>query len=80
MDDEHVAMNGTWKFLKEVKNPWKAHVFTEKYNRGEWLLQAADRNFDDFCGSLHGLVEPWSYAFEGRESCPIPAGVRLLRF
>lgn len=70
-------MNGTWKFLNEIKRPWKANVRTEKYTQGQWLMQALNRTYDDFCDSLHLATEPWAYAFEGKESCPISAGVNF---
>lgn len=70
-------MNGTWKFLKELKKPWKAHLQLEKYDRGEWLVQALDKDYDDFCEPLHRVTEPWYYFFEDKESCPVPAGVSI---
>lgn len=76
-DDEHVYANGTWKFVKELKKPWKAHLRLEKYERGEWLVQALDKDYDDFCEEIHKLGTPWAYAFEDKDKCPVAVGVSI---
>ena len=50
-------------------------IFAEHYIRGEWLVQAYDRHYKDFCESIKNPVEPWYYATKDLKQCPIPGGV-----
>lgn len=76
--DEHVYLNGTWKFLKEIKSPWKSHVFTERKIRGKWSTEILNKKIPDFCEVIQRPTEPWYHVtskFEHKD-CPFPAGVR----
>lgn len=75
--DTVVFANGTWKFLEEVKSPWKATLFTEKFIRGQWSVEAFFKKIDDFCKVIQDPTQPWypvTSKFEHKK-CPFPAGV-----
>jgi len=74
-NDTMTFINGSWKFTKPVVGPWPMHIFAEHYVQGQWLVQAYDRHYKDFCGSIKNPVEPWYYATKNLQGCPISAGV-----
>jgi hypothetical protein len=77
--DTSVYLNGSWKFAKEVKSPWTAIIFAEKYIKSEWVVERLSKKIPDFCEVIQGPNEPWYYVtqhFEHKE-CPFPAGVSL---
>lgn len=78
--DTKVYMNGSWKFLKEVKSPWTSVVFTEKYERGKWNVEMFYKRIPNFCESIQKETEPWYHITKHFEpkSCPFPAGVSWL--
>lgn len=75
--DTNVFLNGTWKFLKEVKSPWISNVFTERYERGQWNVELMNRRIPDFCESIQTKTEIWYHVTQYFEpkTCPFPAGV-----
>ena len=75
VNDTHTFVNGTWNFMKDINNPWPVHFFAEHYVQGQWLVQAYDRHYKDFCDSLKNPIEPWYFMFKDRKGCPIKAGV-----
>lgn len=75
LNDTHSYFNGTWKFNRELNNPWKYHFYTETYTRGKWLIQAADSVIPDLCEKMHDPFKPWYEIYKHLEPCPRPAGV-----
>jgi hypothetical protein len=78
--DTDVYLNGSLNFVKEVEAPWKAKIFTEKFDRNEWHIKALDKKISDFCESIRDEKEPWYFVtskFEPNE-CPFAAGVSFL--
>lgn len=77
--DTHVYMNGSWNFIEEVKSPWTAIIFMERYERSQWILEALYKKVPDFCKSIQDPEETWYHVtshFEPK-NCPFPAGVRF---
>lgn len=74
-NDTMTLLNGTWKFLQEVKRPWYQEVHLEKYDRGGWQLKAKKTYFD-MCNDLHSKIEPAYFITKSFPRCPIPKGVR----
>lgn len=59
-----------------MKAPFKAHVFIEKFDRGQWNSAIFDRQVADFCLELQNPSMPW-YAITSlfsKKQCPFPAG------
>lgn len=80
--DTKVYVNGSWTFLEEVKSPWTATIFTERYERGQWNVEALHKRFPDYCDAIQKETEPWyriTSKFEPK-SCPFPAGVSSALF
>jgi hypothetical protein len=78
VDDSYKTyVNGTWKFLKDVKSPWNWHIYAEEFERGEWNIRAVNRNISDMCPTLHSPLEPWYKLYKDQPGCPIKVGVTL---
>lgn len=79
LSHEEAFLNGTLKFLKQVKSPWKSGVFVERFHRGKWNIEAFNKKNEDFCVSLRNPLEPFYYITSRyiSQKCPIPAGVRF---
>jgi hypothetical protein len=75
--DTDMFVNGTWKFLKTVKSPWKWIIFTEKFERNQWNVEAFNRVIPDFCQVIQNQNEPWHFVTKNfkHKNCPFPAGV-----
>lgn len=77
-DDTHTYINGTIKFNADIKQPWKAKLFSEKYDRGQWVVDILDRNVDDACQKMTDPMSPlYMYEYD-QPRCPIKPGVNLL--
>lgn len=79
LSHEEAFLNGTIKFLKQVKSPWKSGVFLERFDRGKWNIEAINKKNADFCVSMRNPLEPFYYITSRYlpQKCPIPAGVRF---
>lgn len=75
--DTDVFINGTVKFLKEIKAPWITHAFTEKFMGGRWSLYALERKFPDFCAVMHSRTEIWYNYMKDLPGCPLKKGVHF---
>ncbi|KAG5681612.1 hypothetical protein PVAND_011028 [Polypedilum vanderplanki] len=73
-NDTHTFVNGTWKFLIEVKSPWKFRAYTERKYGSIWSMTAFDRTYKDFCAILNNPLEPVYPFTKDQPKCPIPAG------
>ena len=77
-DDTHTYVNGTIKFNAEIKKPWKAKLFSQKYDRGQWVVDILDRNVDDGCQTMRDPMSPlYMYQYD-QPACPIKPGVIYL--
>lgn len=74
-DDSHTFLNGTFKFDAEIKQPWKGKIYSEKYDRGEWVVNILDRNVDDICQKMKDPMSPLYLYFYDQPQCPIKPGV-----
>jgi hypothetical protein len=74
-DDTHYFLNGSIKFNADVKAPWKSRVINQKFIQNEWVMQAYDRKFEDFCSSIHNPMEPWYNSLKHVPKCPYKKGV-----
>lgn len=74
-DDTHAFLNGTWKFLKDVKSPWVYVIYTERFERGQWNVYAFNKRVSDFCKVIHSPTESWYNIYKNVDGCPLKAGV-----
>lgn len=74
-NDTDVFINGSLTFVRDVNAPFKINVYTEQYIQGQWLLQAFNRTFDDFCFSMKNPGEPFYTEMLSRPRCPYKKGV-----
>ena len=79
VSDYKVYLNGTLKFLEEVKGPWPATIFAEKLIRNQWTPEKLNKNIPDFCKVVQNVNKPWYYVTSHfvPKYCPFPAGVRI---
>lgn len=77
-DNSKGYFNGTWKFLKDVKSPWKSRYYTEQFKRAEWNIWAIDKANSDFCQSMKNPLDPVYNIFVNQPGCPFLAGVRII--
>jgi hypothetical protein len=77
-NDTHTFLNGTIKFLQDMKQKWRTRVYTEKKVQGQWLMQAFDRTYDDLCVSMFSPLEPFHKYVKDMKKCPLQAAVSLL--
>lgn len=76
-NDTATFMNGTVKYNKPFKSPWKLELELFKYDRGEWILQLK-KTFADLCPDLHNPLSPAYFFTKHMPKCPIAAGVRRM--
>lgn len=57
-DDTHTYINGTLKFISDIKQPWKGKIYSEKYDRGQWVINVLDRKYDYICGKIPDPMSP----------------------
>lgn len=50
-------------------------MFTERYIRGQWIVEVFNRKLPDMCPELHNRIQPWYYFFKDVSPCPVAAGV-----
>lgn len=80
--DTVVYLNGSWTFLEEVSSPWKSVLLTERFVRGQWVLETFQKKIDDFCAVIQDPLAPWykiTSKFEPKH-CPFPKGVSTGHF
>ena len=77
VNDTHTFTNGSWKFLHRLQSPWRGSMITEKYVRGEWLMQAFSRQYSDICATFHNPLEPFYDFTKDMVGCPAEKGVRF---
>lgn len=75
--DTDIFLNGTVKFLKEVKSPWKVYAFAEQYVRDQWVVAMFNRKIPDYCAVMKNPGEFWYAMLKDKKGCPIPEGVNL---
>lgn len=80
-EDTKVFLNGSLTMINELKSPWKAEFFLERFDRGQWNIQGMYKKFPDLCEELTSTTNylmPWyKYISKMRyNKCPFPAGVR----
>uniref|UniRef100_A0A336LST0 CSON003010 protein n=1 Tax=Culicoides sonorensis TaxID=179676 RepID=A0A336LST0_CULSO len=71
---DRVYANGTVKFLKDIKSPWKVNFTTERMMNGVWQKGDVKRVMDDFCISKKNPSEPSYIVSKYIKDCPIKAG------
>lgn len=76
VSDTEIIINGSIKFLKEIKAPWVSDSFSEQFYRGQWDMYVYQRRFPDFCAVLHSPVEVWYNYTKTFKSCPLKPNVR----
>lgn len=75
--DTEAYLNGSWNIVEETKSPWNMTIYSEKYERGVWNVQAFQRRIPDFCRVIQSPFEPW-YHISSKfvpKNCPFPKGV-----
>lgn len=79
-DDTHTYMNGTAIFKAEITSPCKGSIKSEKFNRGQWNIEALNRNVEDVCTRLWDPMSPLFPYFYDQPRCPIKIGVNFINF
>lgn len=79
-NDTHSFLNGSLTFMKEVISPWKLHVFFQKKMRGEWVLDAVDRTYSDFCDKIGDSEDKLYFLTKDLPKCPYVVGVSKIFF
>lgn len=75
--DEDFYLNGSLKFLKEVKAPQRTKLAGERWIRDKWI-PGVEKKAEDCCEALKNKLHP-SYQILGEQKyCPMSAGVSLL--
>lgn len=72
--DTTIVSNGTIRFLKPVKAPWKVHAYAERFTRGQWTLYGYNKKIDDFCTVMHNPTEIYYKWFKVCPKCPLEVG------
>lgn len=77
--DTAVFLNGSLHILKKVDSPWKSTVFTERFLRGKWNVEALHKKIPDFCAVLQDPLTSWYHITSqwNPKNCPYEAGVSL---
>lgn len=75
--DTETFLNGTIVFLHAVEAPWKMHIYSEMFHRGQWSVYAVDKKFTDFCSVMHNPNEIWYPYMKDLKGCDIKVGVSL---
>lgn len=68
-------MNGTAILNGEISSPCKGHIKSEKYDRGQWIVDSLNRNVDDICNRLWDPMSPLFPYFYDQPRCPLKTGV-----
>lgn len=76
-NDTHAHGNGTWKMTNDLKAPWEAHMYTERFERGHWSIFGINKQIKDFCAVMHSPTEIWYFAFQRIPRCPAVNGVSI---
>lgn len=76
--DTVLYMNGSVKFLKTAALPFKNYVYAEKFERGQWTLQAFERKYPDFCNVKNDPKEVAYSYFRVCPKCPFEAGESII--
>lgn len=76
--DTKVFLNGSLRYKKEIKSPWTAIVFLERFDRGQWNTEAMYKKIPDFCKEIQNPLMPWYKQTSQlkHKHCPFAAGVR----
>jgi len=74
-NDTHTFINGKWKFNKPLRAPWKGSLTFERYERGQWHVQAVNQKYNDICDVLKRPMEPLYDVFKHVGGCPMEIGV-----
>lgn len=74
--DVDYFINGTIKFLKPVKAPWKIHCTAEQFYRDQWV-PGFGQKMADYCAEKRNPANVFSQLMEGKKDCPLDAGVSL---
>lgn len=76
-DQKHSFLNGSFKFMKDLKAPWDYKLYTERFERGQWNVFAFNKRVKDFCAVMHKSSEPWYGFYKGVPGCPAAKGVSI---
>lgn len=74
--DTEFFVNGTLKFLKPIRSPWKLNAIGERWERNAWV-PGVEKKVEDACDHLRNPALP-NYPFvKDQKPCPLAAGVSV---
>jgi hypothetical protein len=73
--DTDIFLNGSVKFLKEVKSPWNLKAYAEQSVRDKWIVAMFNRKIPDYCAAMKQHGEFWYDMLKDKQGCPILEGV-----
>lgn len=57
-NDTHSFLNGSLKFQRGFE-VLPGRFYAEKFDRGQWFIQAYDRSYPDLCSAFHVSTQPF---------------------
>ena len=72
-------VNGSVKFLRKIDGKIPFHVYTEKFDRGQWHMSVYNAVREDFCSSWHDPKEAWYTKMKRHKGCPLEIGVKITK-
>lgn len=78
VSDTETYLNGTIVIKEEIRSPFVGYIYTEKFDRGQWNIEAMYKKIADFCNEMQNPLMPW-YKYTSKmdpKNCPFPPGVR----
>lgn len=72
--DYDFFINGTIKFLKEIKRPLKTFVVSERWHRDQWVT-GIELKLDDICEAFENPSHMAHQFLKDQKNCPLSPGV-----
>jgi len=76
-NDTHSFLNGSLKFQRGF-DVLPGRFYAEKFDRGQWFIQAYDRSYPDLCSAFHDPTQPFYNYCKHFPMCPQKTGVSYL--
>ena len=75
-NDTHAYFIGTVKFKSQFE-VLPFHFYTERYERGQWIMQVMDRKYPDMCVFAHDRTKASYPRLDGFPKCPVEVGLSI---
>lgn len=79
VNDTLNALNGTIKFLNDIKSPFRFEFKTERFIRGQWVNGEINRVVNDLCFTMNNPLDSiYTVTKNMKKKCPWKKGVCFL--